>query len=64
MLVELRSDETIFRMMLHDVYQNGTVLQRKKYRYLGFAYRIFMVGLCLTVVTFIMEVVANHLFRV
>lgn len=57
----LRSDEAIFRMMLHDVYQNGTVLQRKKYRYLGLAYRIFMAGLCLTVVTFIVEVVVNHL---
>ena len=54
-LAELHSDETVFRTMLHDIYQNGQVMQRKKYRYLGFAYRIFMVGLCATVLTFIAE---------
>jgi hypothetical protein len=52
---ELRSDETVFRAMLHDVYQNGQVLQTKKYKYLGRAYRIFIVGLSLTVVTFVLE---------
>ncbi len=50
-LAELRDDETVFRLMLHDIYQNGQVLQRKKYRYLGHAYRSFMAGLCLTAVT-------------
>lgn len=52
---ELRSDETMYRMMLHDVYQNGQVLQRKKYKYLGRAYRIFILGLTLTLVTFLFE---------
>ncbi|MCW1383198.1 DUF5706 domain-containing protein [Novosphingobium sp. KCTC 2891] len=52
---ELRADETIFRTMLHDIYQNGQVLQHKKYRYLALAYKIFMAGLCLTVATFIAE---------
>ena len=52
---ELRSDETVFRTMLHDVYQNGQVLQSKKYKYLGRAYRTFIVGLSLTVVTFVLE---------
>lgn len=60
-VADLRSDEAIFRLILHDIYQNGTVLQRKKYRYLGLAYRIFMAGLCLTVLTFMAEVIANHL---
>ena len=32
-------------MMLHDVYQNGQVLQRRKYRFLGYAYRMFIAGL-------------------
>jgi hypothetical protein len=54
-LSELHSDETVFRTMLHDIYQNGQVMQRKKYRFLGLAYRIFMVGLCATVLTFIAE---------
>lgn len=54
-LDELRADETVFRTMLHDVYQNGQVLQRKKYRFLAYAYRSFMAGLVLTVVTFAVE---------
>lgn len=58
-LSELHADETVFRTMLHDIYQNGQVLQRKKYRYLSYAYKSFMVGLCLTVVTFIVEHAAN-----
>jgi Family of unknown function (DUF5706) len=54
-LGELRADETVFRTMLHDVYQNGQVLQRKKYRFLSYAYKVFMLGLCLTLVTFLAE---------
>lgn len=51
-LADLRADETVFRLMLHDIYQNGQVLQRKKYRFLGYAYRSFMFGLCLTALVF------------
>ncbi len=54
-LSELRADETVFRTMLHDIYQNGQVLQRKKYKYLAYAYKSFIVGLCLTGVTFVIE---------
>lgn len=54
-LADLRADETVFRTMLHDVYQNGQVLQRKKYRFLAYAYKSFMAGLTLTVITFAME---------
>lgn len=51
-LEDLRADETVFRMMLRDIYQNGQVLQRKKYKYLAYAYKSFMAGLCLTAITF------------
>ncbi|HSF12156.1 MAG TPA: Pycsar system effector family protein [Erythrobacter sp.] len=54
-LDELRADETVFRTMLHDIYQNGQVLQRKKYKYLAYAYKSFMAGLCLTAIAFIIE---------
>ena len=54
-LADLRADETVFRAMLHDMYQNGQVLQHKKYRYLGYAYRLFMAGLVATVVVFFGE---------
>ncbi|MDF8333630.1 Pycsar system effector family protein [Novosphingobium cyanobacteriorum] len=52
-LADLRADETIFRTMLHDIYQNGQVMQKKKYRFLALAYKVFMVGLVATVLTFI-----------
>ncbi len=54
-LADLRADETVFRTMLHDMYQNGQVLQHKKYRFLGYAYRLFMLGLTLTVIVFAVE---------
>ncbi|KLI64871.1 Pycsar system effector family protein [Aurantiacibacter marinus] len=55
MLDTLGADETVFRSMLHDIYQNGAVLQRRKYRYLGYAYRVFIVGLVVTLATFAVE---------
>jgi hypothetical protein len=58
-LADLQGDETVFRLMLHDIYQNGQVLQRKKYRFLGYAYRSFMTGLCLTVIVFAIEVASS-----
>ncbi len=54
-LDDLVSDEMIYRTMLRDVYQNGLVLQHKKYRFLGFAYRTFLVGLVLTVACLVAE---------
>jgi hypothetical protein len=54
-LKELQTDEGAFRLMLHDAYQNGQVLQHSKYRYLGYAYRIFVLGLVVTLVSFVAE---------
>ncbi|MGN3974425.1 Pycsar system effector family protein [Tsuneonella sp. SYSU-LHT278] len=54
-LVDLKDEEAMFRMMLHDLYQNGQVLHRKKYRFLGYAYRLFIVGLVATMITFVVE---------
>jgi hypothetical protein len=55
MLGELQADETLFRTILHDIYQHGQVLQRKKYRFLAYAYKSFMAGLCVTAVIFAVE---------
>ena len=49
---QLTTDEAVFRTMLRDIYQNGCVLQRKKYRFLGMAYRVFLLGLVVTIVSF------------
>jgi len=54
-LAELRSDESVFRSMLHDIYQNGQVLQHRKYRFLGYAYRLFVAGLVVTIAAFAIE---------
>lgn len=59
-LEDLRADETLFRIMLHDVYQNGQVLQRKKYKYLAYAYKSFMFGMCLTAITFFIEIAMGY----
>lgn len=45
----------IFQVMAHDIYQNGLVLQRKKYRFLALAYRAFLIGLVATVLVFLAE---------
>lgn len=55
MLDKLRSDETLYRVMLRDLYQNGQVLHRRKYRYLALAYRMFLGGLALTLGVFLIE---------
>jgi hypothetical protein len=41
----LHSDDSVYRTMARDIYQAGSVLQNKKYRMLGYAYRIFLAGL-------------------
>uniref|UniRef100_UPI0040375AA8 Pycsar system effector family protein n=1 Tax=Sphingopyxis sp. TaxID=1908224 RepID=UPI0040375AA8 len=45
----------LYETMLRDTYQNGVVLARRKYRYLAYAYRLFVVGLTLTFIAFAVE---------
>ena len=54
----LHEDEQIYRTMARDIYQNGVVLERKKYRLLGYAYRIFLAGLTLSFVSFLIQFLA------
>lgn len=55
----LRSEEDFYETMLRDTYQNGVVLARRKYRYLAYAYRLFVVGLTLTFLLFAWEMGAH-----
>lgn len=57
LLADMTRDETVLRTMMHDLYQNGCVLQRRKYRYLAMAYRIFIVGLFVTLLVFAAEII-------
>jgi hypothetical protein len=52
-LAAAASDEEICRTMANDIWQNGQVLARKKYRLLGYAYRLFLIGLALSFVAFL-----------
>jgi len=55
LIATLRDDETAYRAMAHDMYQNGLVLAGKKYRLLGHAYRIFLVGMSASLAAFIAQ---------
>ena len=48
LLDDFATDETLFRAMLKDIHQNGQVLYKRKYRFLTYAYRIFLGGLLIT----------------
>lgn len=48
LLDKFATDESLFRTILKDVHQNGQVLYKRKYRFLTYAYRIFLSGLLLT----------------
>jgi hypothetical protein len=51
----MRSEERAYRMMARDLYQNGAVLRRHKYRYLSYAYRTFLIGIVATALAFVGE---------
>jgi hypothetical protein len=51
----MRTEEDLYETILRDTYQNGVVLARRKYRYLAYAYRLFVVGLTLTFLAFAYE---------
>ena len=48
----LETDRTVFETMAHDMYQNGQVLAGKEYRFLALAYKVFMIGLFVTLAVF------------
>ncbi len=55
------TQETVYRTMLRDIHQMGIVLERKKYRFLGYAYRVFLFGLTLTFITYVAEMSSGPL---
>ena len=58
-LAVVNDDEAIFRTMARDIYQNGTVLHRRKYHYLAYAYRVFLVGLSCSFLTFLIQLMLH-----
>ncbi len=58
LLGRMETDDGVFRTMAHDMYQNGRVLQAKKYKYLALAYKMFVGGLTVTLIAFAIEMFA------
>lgn len=52
-VAKLGDEEDVYRTMARDIYQNGAILQRKKYKFLALAYRVFLTGMVLTVLVFV-----------
>lgn len=53
MLDKLETQEAMLAMMARDVFQNGQVLARKKYRLLRLAYLLFIGGLIASLLAFV-----------
>ena len=51
----LRTEDSIYRTMARDVHQAGVVLERKKYRMLSWAYRVFLLGLIASGAAFVIQ---------
>lgn len=59
-IANLQTDESVYRVMLHDIYQNGQVLHRRKYLYLRYAYSTFVFGLIVTMISFAIELTLTY----
>jgi hypothetical protein len=53
MLDIVSNHRSVYEAFARDIYQNGRVLARKKYRLLGFAYWVLLVGLVLSGLAFV-----------
>ena len=49
----IADDGQVYHAMTKNIYQIGRILHDKKYRYLGWSYRLFLVGIVLAAVSFI-----------
>lgn len=56
-------DRAVYEAFARDIYQNGQVLAFKKYRLIGHAYRVMLVGLSLSLLTFVTPMVLRTLAK-
>lgn len=57
----IREPATVYETFARDIYQNGRVLAGKKYRFLGYAYRILLGGLVASLLAFLAPYAASAL---
>ncbi|MEQ8410629.1 MAG: DUF5706 domain-containing protein [Erythrobacter sp.] len=62
LMKRFQCDASVYRTMMHDIYGNGRVLHRRKYRFLAYGYRIFLGGLLLTMLVFAWEYTSEGRF--
>ncbi len=46
------NNQSVYEAFARDIYQNGSVLAGKKYRLLGYSYRVLLVGLVASMIAF------------
>lgn len=64
MLMEIATEpRQVYETFARDIYQNGRVLAFKKYRLLGYAYRVLLAGLVLSLIAFVAPFAAKALGR-
>ena len=54
-LESVQTHQGVFEAFAHDIYQNGRVLARKKYKLLGYAYRALLTGLVASFIAFVLH---------
>ena len=54
LLARLETEDQIYRTMARDIHQAGLVLQRRKFRMLIWAYRLFLLGLVASFTAFVL----------
>lgn len=57
------NSQSVFEIFAHDIYQNGRVLAAKKYRLLGYAYRVMLTGLFASFAAFVIPFVVKWVGR-
>jgi len=61
MLTTVTDTRAIYEAFARDIYQNGHVLSVKKYRLLGWAYRVLLTGLVASAIAFVAPLIARAL---
>ena len=59
LLARTADDQAVYATFARDIYQNGKVLAGKKYRLLGWAYRILLAGLFASAAAFVIPLIAR-----
>ena len=54
---------SVYEAFARDIYQNGRVLAGKKYRLIGYAYRVLLIGLILSFVAFVAPLLLKGMGR-